>query len=29
MRVGHSVRKAIDDWEQGDLEPALLTLATR
>jgi hypothetical protein len=24
MRVGHSVRKAIDDWEQGDLEPAIL-----
>jgi hypothetical protein len=24
MIVGRSVRKAIDDWQQGDLEPAML-----
>jgi hypothetical protein len=24
MKVGHSVRKTIDEWEQGDLEAAML-----
>lgn len=24
MNVGNSVRKAIDDWEQGELESAML-----